>query len=166
MLWTMVIVLGSLLAITGGYVYWQYRTSRHLTLDSMPVYSALVAVPVTDIPEPRRANAETQLRHVASTVQPGHRVADERFLATKGPFTWDAVRHITGYFLESTYGYAVDDDGWTHGQEVLYRVYGHHGLRRLFNDDVIVVAAAGNPITRTATGDEIYLYGYFRLTHS
>ncbi len=158
--------LAIVVAVIGGYVYWQYRTSRPPALDSMPIYSARVAVPVTDIPEPQRAGAEAQLRDLASTARPGYRVVAERFLAAKGEFIWDAVRHSTGSYLKSTSGYGVQDDGWTHGQEVLYLIYGHHGLRRLFNDDVIVVAAAGKPITRTASGDDVHLYGYFRLNPS
>jgi hypothetical protein len=155
--------LALVVAILGGYVYWQYRTAQPPALDSMPIYSARVAVPVTDIPEPQRTAAEVQLRNLASTARPSYRVADERFLATKSPFIWDAVRHSTSSYLESASGYGVEDDSWTHEQEVLYLIYGHHGLRRLFNDDVIVVAAAGKPI---ATGDEVHLYGYFRLTPS
>jgi hypothetical protein len=158
------LVLGIVVAIAGAYVYWQYRTSRAPALESIPAYT--FAVPVTDIPEPQRAGAEAQLRDVASTARPGYRVVAERFLATKAEFIWDSVRHNTGSYMRSTSGYAVDDDGWTHGQEVLYLIYGHHGLRRLFNNDVIVVAAVAKPITRTAAGEDVHLYGYFHLVAS
>lgn len=165
MLWTTVTVLGSLMAILAGYVYWQYRTATPPALDRIPVLSA-TSVPVTDILEPQRSDGEARLRKCASTAQPGYRVADERFLASKGEFIWDALRHTTRSYLKSTSGYGVEDDGWTHGQEVLYLVYRHDGLRRLFNDDVIMVAALGNPIVRTATGDDIHLYAYFKLAPS
>jgi hypothetical protein len=156
--------LAIVVAIIGGYIYWQYRTARPPGLDSIPAYTS--AVPATDIPAPQRAGAEAQLRDLASTARPGYRVVAERFLATNAEFIWDSVRHNTGSYLKSTSGYGVDDDSWTHGHELLYLIYGHHGLRRLFNDDLIVVAAAPKPITQTTTGNDVHLYGYFRLAHS
>lgn len=153
--------LAIVVAIVGGYVFWQYRTSRPPALDSIPAYPS--AVPVTDIPGPQRDGAEAQLRELASTARPGYHVVAERFLATNAQFTWDAVRHSTGAYLKTTAGYGADYDGWTQGQELLYLVYGHHGLRRSFNDNVIVVAAVSKPITGTAAGDDVHLYGYFEL---
>jgi hypothetical protein len=158
---TTLVIVG---AIVGGYVFWQYRTSRPPALDSIPAYPS--AVPVTDISEPQRDGAEAQLRDFASTARPGFHVVAERFLATNAQYTWDAVRHSMRTYLKKTSGYGVDDDGWTQGQELLYLVYGHHGLRRLFNDDVIVVAAIPKPITQTATGEDVHFYGYFRLATS
>ncbi len=164
MLWTTVLVLAGLVAISGGYVYWQYRTARPPALGSMPIYSARVGVPVTDIPAPQLADAETQLRNLAASVQPGYRVADERFLATKGPFVWDAVRHHIGPQLGSA-GYKLADDGLSANHTIAYSLYRHAGgLRARFNDDAILAAGLAKTTMRLVTGDDVYLYGYFRLT--
>jgi hypothetical protein len=166
MLWTTLIVLGSLVAIIAGYVYWQYRTARPPALDSIPIYSASAAVPVTAIPAPQLADAETQLRTVAANAQPGYRVADERFLATKGPFVWDAVRHHIGPRLGSA-GYTLADDGSSADHTIWYSLYTHTGwLRPRFNNDAILAAGLLQTTIRTATGDPVYVYGYFRLTTS
>lgn len=161
LLWTAVIVLGTLIAVIGGYVYWQYRTSRPPALDSMPSYTS--AVPVTDIPEPQRSDAERQLRNLASTAQPGYRVVGERFVATPAIFVWDAVRHDTDSYL-GPQGYGLDHAGWSSDNISTYLSYRHDGLRRRFNDDVIVVAGLIKTTMRTATGEDVHLYGYFRLT--
>jgi hypothetical protein len=158
-------VLGIVVAILGGCVYWQYRTARPPALDSMPIYSARVAVPITDAPEPQRTDTETQFRDLASTVQPGYRVADERFLATKGPFTWDAVRHHVGSRLGTAY--TLDRNGSSSDDTIVYSIYKHPGwLRAQFNDDVILAVGLVKTTMKTATGDDVYLYGYFRLTHA
>jgi hypothetical protein len=157
--------VGIIAASIGVNVYWQYRTARPPALDSIPIYSADVAVPLTDIPEPQRANAETQLRNFVATVQPGYRVADERLLATKGRFIWDAVRHDIGSRLLST-GYILDRNGGSIDYTMTYSAYRRHGLRQRFNNDMIMAAGFVKTTLKTATGDDVYLYGYFRLTPS
>lgn len=103
------------------------------------------------------------LHDFASTVQAGYRVADERFLATKGPLTWDAVRHHIGSRLGSA-GYALAADDWSSDYMIVYSLYRHNGwLRSHFNDDIIMAAGLVKTAIRTTTGDEVYLYGYFRL---
>jgi hypothetical protein len=156
------IVLGIVVAIAGGYVFWQYRTSRPLTLESIPTYTS--AVPTTDIPEPQRSDAERQLRDLASTGQPGYRVVGERFLATNVEFVWDALRHQLEPYLGSA-GYSLDRDGWSSDYMSYYSSYRHEGwLRRRFNDDAILVADLAKTTLRTSTGEDVHLYGYFRLT--
>lgn len=158
------IVIGSVGAIIGGYVHWQYRTARPPALDTIPGYFAKAAVPVTDIPGTQRAGAEAQLRKLASSAQPGYRVADERFLATEGPLIWDAMRHHIRPHLESL-GYASDADGSSADNTIVYSVYKHEGwLRPRFNDDLILVAGLDHTAMQKAAGNEIHLYGYFRLT--
>jgi hypothetical protein len=157
--------VGIIAASIGVNVYWQYRTAPPPALDSMPTYTS--AVPVTDIPETERADAETKMRNLASTAQPGYRVAGERFLATSVVrFVWDALRHD----VESCLGprsYILDKDGWSADYTIVYHVYGHDGgLRRKFNADKILVAGLTKTPMRTVTGDNVYLYGYFRLTPS
>jgi hypothetical protein len=156
-------VLGIVVAIIGGYIFWQYRTARPPALDSIPIYSARLAVPITDIPEPQRTATEQELRNLASTAQPGYRVADERILATKGRFVWDALRHNVAPQLGSR-GYALVADGWSSNYAITYHAYCHNELRRRFNDDVIVVAGFLKTTVKTVGGDEVYVYGYFRLT--
>lgn len=164
MLWTTVIVVGSVVAIIGGYVYWQYRTSRPPELASIPAYTS--PVPITDVLEPQRADAERQLRDLASTAQPGYRVVGERFLATRVEFIWDALRHQVQPYLGSA-GYSLDRDGWSSDYVSTYLSYRHEGwLRRRFNDDAILVAGRIKTTLRTANGDDVHLYGYFRLTHN
>lgn len=163
MLWTAVIVLGGLIASIGGYVYWQYRTAPPPALDSIPVYSAKAAVPVTDIPGQQRTDAEAQLRKLASSAQPGYRVADDRFLATEGPLIWDAMRHHIGFDLGSA-GYALDGNGSSSDNMIVYSLYSHDGwLRQRFNDDMILVAGFDRTAIRTETGKDVHLYGYFKL---
>jgi hypothetical protein len=157
--------VGIIAASIGVNVYWQYRTARPPALDSIPIYSTDIAVPLTEIPEPQRANAETQLHNFVATVRPGYRVADERFLATKGPFTWDAVRHDIESQLRST-GYVLDKNGDSTDHTMTYSAYQHHGLRQRFNNDMVVGAGFDRTTLKTVAADEVYLYGYFRLTPS
>lgn len=77
-MWGLVIALASVAPSVGGDVYWQYRTARPPALDSIPAYLNAVAVPVTDIPEQQRAEAERELRQLASTARADYRMADER----------------------------------------------------------------------------------------
>ncbi len=161
MLWTTVTVLGSLIAIIGGYVYWQYRTARPPALDSIPAYTS--SVPVTDISEPQRADAEVRLRDLAASAQPGYRVVGERFLATNAEFIWDALRHRVGPRLGSA-GYGLDTNGWSSDHTVVYSQYRHGGwLRRQFNDDVFLVAGLVKTPIPTEAGKDVHLYGYFTL---
>jgi len=162
MLWTTATVLATLIAIMSGYVYWQYRTAGPLPLSDLPVYAPVV--PLTDIPEPQRDDAEARLRNFASAVQAGYQVADEQFLATRGPFIWDALRKDFRPYLESS-GYEVVDGQYAVAQKVVYSLYRHSsGLRRSFNNDMVLAAALYPP--GTSTGGEITLYGYFRLTQN
>ncbi len=161
MLWTTTMVVGSIVAIIGGYVYWQYRTSRPVELESIPAYTS--AVPTTDILEPQRADAERQLRDLASTAQPGYRVIGERFLATKVEFVWDALRHDVQPYLGSA-GYSLDRAGWSSDYVNTYLSYRHDGwLRQRFNDDAVLVAGRIKTTLRTSAGDDVHLYGYFHL---
>lgn len=130
MLWTTVAALASLLVVTGGYVYWQYRTATPPALRDMPVYAR--GIPLTDIPEPRWADAEARLHTFASAVRAGYHVADERFLAAGEPFIWDAVCKDVGSHLESS-GYSVIDGKTAVAQRITYILYRHDGgLRRRF----------------------------------
>jgi hypothetical protein len=161
---TTLIVLGVLVAIVAGYVYWQYRTSRPLDLGSMPSYPG--AVPVTDIVEPQRSDAERQLRDLASTAQPGYHLVAERFLSTNVQFTFDALRHDVERFLGPD-GYYLDRDGWSSDHVSYYSSYRHAGwLRQRFNDDRIVVADLAKTTLPTSAGDAVHFYGYFRLANS
>lgn len=158
--------VGTIAVILGGYVYWQYRTATPAALGGIPIYSARQAVSLADIPETQRSDAEAKLRVFASTAEPGYRVDDERFLATKGPLTWDAVRHHIGSYLTS-HSYAPESDRLSSDNMIAYLLYEHDGmLRRKFNDDKILVAGLLKTTVRTATGDEAHLYAYFRLTPS
>lgn len=160
MLWTVATALAGLFAIIGGYVYWQYRSANPPALNGMPVYTA--GVPLTDLPDARRTEAEARLRNFASAVRAGYHVADERFLATSGPFIWDALRKDFRSHLESA-GYGVIEGQTAVAQQITYSLYRHDaGLRRRFNDDMILAAALDPPL-RTSTGEEITLYSYFRL---
>jgi len=158
------IVLGIVVAIAGGYVYWQYRTSRPVDLGSIPAYTD--GVPVTDIVEPQRSDAERQLRDLASTAQPGYHLVAERFLSTNVQFTFDALRHDVERFLGPD-GYYLDRDGWSSDHMSYYSSYRHHGwLRQRFNDDRIVVTDLAKTSLPTASGGSVHLYGYFRLATS
>jgi hypothetical protein len=103
------------------------------------------------------------LRHFVATVRPGYRVADERLLATKGRFIWDAVRHDIGSRLLPA-GYMLDRNETSTDHTMTYSAYRRHGLRQRFNNDVIVAAGFYRTTPNTVAGDEVYLYGYFRLT--
>lgn len=164
MLWNVIAVICIVVAALAGYVYWQYRTAAPPALGSIPIYAASLAVPLTDLPEPQRRDAEAQLRNIAAGAYPGYEVGDERFLATKEPFTWDALRHRVEGFLYPA-GYVLDSDGTSSDNAIMYHVYGHAGgLRRKFNTDMIMVAALDRTPALTATADAIHIYGYFRLT--
>lgn len=164
MLWKTVILLASLVAIIGGYAYWQYRTARPPQLDKIPVYTS--AVPLTDIPEPQRTSVEGQLRDIAAAAQPGYRVVEERFLASNAEFIWDALRHRIGPYLGSA-GYTLDNNGWSADYMITYSLYRHHGwLRQRFNDDRILVAGNVKKPLTTSTGEQVHVYGYFRLSPS
>lgn len=166
MLWNVIAVICIVVATLAGYVYWQYRTAAPLALGSIPIYAESLAVPTTDVPEPQRRDAETQLRNIAASAYPDYKVADERFLATKEPFTWDAVRHHIGYFLTSR-DYVRDRDDLSSDNAVAYLVYGHDGWwQEKFNSDKIVVAGFMKPTLRTGAGEPAHFYGYFRLARS
>jgi hypothetical protein len=128
----------------------------------MPIYSVRVAVPITDVLEPQRTDTETKMRNLAATAQPGYRIAGERFLATKGPFTWDAVRHDVVSYLGT--GYKLVRDRFSADHTMIYHGYQRLGLRQRFDDDVIAVVGLLKTTVPTVTGDEVHLYGYFRLT--
>jgi hypothetical protein len=155
-----VVILGSLLTIVGGYVYWQYRTAPPPPLDSIASYTP--AVPVTDILDPQRSYAEKQLRDLASSAKPGYRIVNERFIATNAEFVWDAVRHQIESALGPR-GYHLDRDGWSADNSSTYLAYGHGGLQRRFNDDVVVAAGLVKEPLRTASGSDVHVYGYFVL---
>jgi hypothetical protein len=167
MLWPLVTALVSLLAIVGGYVYWQYRTAAPPALGEMPSYrmAGKSGLPLTDVPEAQRAEAEARLRNFASTIRSGYKVANERFLAAGEPFIWDAVCKDIGSHLAPS-GYVVIGGKTAVAQQITYVLYRHDGgLRRRFNDDMIL-AAVLNPRVATSAGGEVTLYGYFRLTRN
>ncbi len=159
--WIAAIAIAVVIIVSGGYVFWQYRTSQPPSLSGLPTYPS--PVPVTDISEPQKTAAEEQIRAVAATVRPGYRVASEQFSATNTQFTWDLLRHRVGPDLKSA-GYALDDNGLSSDNQVTYTLYRHDGsLRRWFNDDIIVVAGLVKHTVPTSTGDPVHFYGYFRL---
>lgn len=154
--------VGIIAASIGVNVYWQYRTARPPQLADIPAYSS--ENPMADIPEPQRTDAETKMRNLAATAQPGYRLAEERFLATSTRFIWDALRHDIESYLGA--GYTLASSRYSTDHTMIYHVYRRHGLRQRFDDDAILVAGLHKPIARTVTGDEVHLYGYFRLTPS
>jgi hypothetical protein len=154
-------VAGIVVAIIGGYIYWQYRTSRPPQLTSIPAYTS--EIPIADVLEPQRTAAEQELRDLASTVRPGYHVAEEQFHATNVEFIWDALRHDVQPYLGSA-GYILDKNGDSTDYTMTYSAYRHHGLRQRFNNDVIVAAGFDRMKLKPVAGDEVYVYGYFRLS--
>jgi len=154
-------VIGVVIALA-GYVFWQYRSAAPPALGDIRVYAQSADIPVASVPD--HAGAEKRLREFADGIAPGYRVADERFLASGVPLVWDALRHFVGPSLASS-GYALTGDGFSADFAVEYSLYGHSGgLRRWFNDDLILVAGSGraqHPVESQPT-----VYGYFRLTRT
>ncbi len=155
------VVMGVVIALA-GYVFWQYRSAAPPALGDLRVYAQSSDIPVTSVPD--HAGAEKRLREFADGVQPGYRVADERFLASGVPVVWDALRHFVEPCLA---GYALTADGFSADFAIEYSVYGHTGgLRRWFNDDLILVAGPGRTPVSGAAAPDAYLYGYFRLART
>lgn len=154
------VVMGLVIALA-GYVFWQYRSAAPPALGDIRAYAQSTDVPVTSVPD--HAGAEQQLRQFADGIQPGYRVAEERFLASGAPLVWDALRHFVGPCL-APYGYELTADGFSSDFAVEYSVYGHSGgLRSWFNDDLILVAGLNPAGVPGAAHPAAYLYGYFRL---
>jgi hypothetical protein len=147
-------------ASIGVNMYRQYRTAHPPALDSMPVYTS--AIPITDVLEPQRTDAETQMRNLAATAQPGYRIAEERFLGTSTRLVWDALRHHVESYLGT--GYKLARERLSADYTIIYEGYRRLGLRQRFDNDVIAVVGCDRTPLKTVTGDEVYLYGYFRLT--
>ncbi len=150
------------MSLGGAYVYTRYRLARPPAIGRIPAYVTRSQIPVADIAHPDTEKAGVDLRNLARTARPGCRVADERFLASKGEFIWDVLRHDVESYLESA-GYAVERDGWSDAYKIVGTLYRRRGLRRWFNDDAILIAGVDKPITQTAAGENVHLYGYFRL---
>lgn len=156
-------VVGVVIALA-GYVFWQYRSAAPPALGDIRVYAQSTDIPVASVPD--HAGAERRLREFADGIQPGYRVADERFLASGVPVVWDALRHFIGPSLAPA-GYALTADGFSADFTIEYSVYGHTGgLRRWFNDDRILVAGSGRTPVSGAAAPDAYLYGYFRLART
>ncbi|MGV0624329.1 hypothetical protein [Mycolicibacter minnesotensis] len=168
---------GKLMAITAlavvvvvtaiaGYVFWQYRTSEPPALGEIRVYAQSADVPVTAVPG--HDGVQQRLRQFADGLRPGYRIADERFLAAGVPLVWDAVRHFVGPCLRPA-GYVLTADGFSPDSTIEYSLYGRGGgLRRWFNDDLILVAGQGQgraPVSEAAA-PQAELYAYFRLTRN
>lgn len=157
------VVIG-IVTVVAGYVFWQYRSAAPPALGDIRVYAQSADIPVTSVPD--HARAEKQLREFADGIAPGYRVADERFLAAGVPLVWDALRHFVGPCLAPS-GYALTADGFSTDFAVEYSLYGHGGgLRRWFNDDLILVAGFNRTPVPDAAGTDAYLYGYFRLART
>ena len=155
------IAVGALVVLLGGYGYSQYRSATPPALGGIPIYSHEADVPLSDVPGPAAAEAEQTLRKFAAGVIEGRRVAGERFLATDGPLTWDAVRHSVG---SSLHNYSLQVDGTSSDGTVEYLLYRRgNPVRRWFNDDAVLVAAVTGPSGHTSSGRDIRVYGYFRL---
>ena len=147
----------AVVALLGAYAYRQYRGATPPALDTLPIYSRAAQVPLSEVAEPGLADAERTLRAFAAGA------LDQRFLATDGPLTWDAVRHNIGSFL-GEHGYRLDDDTTSPDGTVESLRYRHgNPVRRRFNDDVIMVVALTNPVGRTSSGRDIRVYAYFLL---
>jgi hypothetical protein len=152
--------MGIIAASIGVNVYWQYRTAHPPQLASAPVYTS--AIPITDVPEPQRTDAETKMRNLAATAQPGYRIAEERFLATSTRLVWDALRHHVESYLGA--GYTLTRARYSADHTMIYHGYRRLGLRQRFDGDVIGVVGCDSTPLRTVTGDVVHTYGYFRLT--
>ncbi|UVO13615.1 hypothetical protein NM962_05795 [Mycobacterium sp. SVM_VP21] len=163
---TMVIsaAVAGVVLVLAGYVFWQYRSAAPPALEDIRVYAQSADIPVASVPD--HAGAERRLREFADGIAPGYRVADERFLASGAPLVWDALRHFVGPCLAPS-GYALTGDGFSDDLAVEYSVYGHSGgLRRWFNDDLILVAGFNSTPMSGAADTDTYLYGYFRLART
>ena len=157
------VVMGAV-TVLAGYAFWQYRSAAPPALGDIRVYAQSTDIPVTSVPD--HSGAEKQLREFADGIAPGYRVADERFLASGVPLVWDALRHFVGPDLAPS-GYALTADGFATDFAIEYSVYGHHGgLRRWFNDDLILVAGFNRTPGSDAADTDAYLYGYFRLARN
>lgn len=157
------VVMGVVIALA-GYVFWQYRSAAPPALGDIRVYAQSADVPVTSVPD--HAGAEKRLREFADGIAPGYRVADERFLASGLPVVWDALRHFVGPCLAPS-GYALTADGFSADFAVEYSVYGHSGgVRRWFNDDLILVAGFNRTPVSGGADPDAHLYGYFRLART
>ncbi|CAJ1497544.1 hypothetical protein [[Mycobacterium] holstebronense] len=157
-------VVVGIVIVLAGYVFWQYRSAAPPALGDSRVYAQSADIPVTSVPD--HAGAEKQLREFADGIAPGYRVADERFLASGVPLVWDALRHFVGPDLSRS-GYALTADGFATDFAIEYSVYGHSGgIRRWFNDDLILIAGFNRPAVPAAADPDAYLYGYFRLART
>lgn len=152
-------VLVGVVIVLAGYGFWQYRSAAPPALGDIRVYAQSTDIPVTSVPD--HAGAEKRLREFADGIQPGYRVADERFLASGAPLVWDALRHFVGPCLAPS-GYRLTADGFSSDFAIEYSVYGRgSGLRSWFNNDLILVAGFNR-----GPDPDAQLYGYFRLTRS
>lgn len=157
-------VVTGIVIVLAGYVFWQYRSAAPPALGDIRVYAQSTDLPAMSVPD--HAGAEKQLREFADGVQPGYRVADERFLASGSPLVWDALRHFIGPCLAPS-GYGLAADGFSSDFAIEYSLYGHSGgLRRWFNDDLILIAGFNRAAVPGAAGGDAYLYGYFRLART
>ncbi|MGA5545261.1 hypothetical protein ACPCIR_25740 [Mycobacterium sp. NPDC051198] len=157
-----VAVIGIVAAISGGYLYWQYRTAAPPRLEKLRTYSERYEVPLTDIPEPDRSARQAALTTHADSAQVGYRIAAQRFLATKGPLTWDAIRSSIGSELSPS-GYTIVDDGISADSAISYTLYGHEGLRQKFNNDMILISGFTDETNGIPMDDQVHMYAYFRL---
>jgi len=156
-------VVGVVIALA-GYVFWQCRNAAPPALGDIRVYAQSADIPVTSVPD--HAGAEKRLREFADGIAPGYQVADERFLASGVPLVWDALRHFVGPCLAPS-GYGLTADGFSSDFAIEYSLYGHRGgLRRWFNDDLILIAGFNRAAVPGAADADAYLYGYFRLART
>lgn len=165
-------VVAFVVIVAGGITMYRIAQRPLAPLADIPAYPYEkyqmrgVSLPIDSVDSAVRTRAEQALTQFASTVESGYVVTDNRFLAGKGGFTWDAVRSEAGGYLQRA-GYSADRAGQTPEREIdfAYILWRRDSkFWRPNSSDRILAVALQEPVTPGPIDEQVHIYGYFRLT--
>jgi hypothetical protein len=171
-MWTVFTVVAFVVIVAGGITMYRIAQRPVMPLADIPAYPYEkyqmrgASLPIDSVDSAVRTRAEQALTQFASTVDSGYVVADNRFLAGKGGFAWDAIRSEAGGYLQRA-GYSVDRAGQTPEREIdfAYILWRRDSkFWRPNTNDRILAVALQQSVTPGPIDEQVHIYGYFRLT--